>query len=215
MPAPALTFKCNCIKCSRHPNGYEYQTKNLIRKHLLQYGRAMPPDRQEATPGPAHVQAQEDSEQQSHNVHVNVTAIQGIDHDQQQLVDQEATLGATGDNDDDFYLDEGEAGHGSDAFDEYQPQEPEPHIALRIQGPLPGVARPPDRVWTIVLPPDVQTPGSDADDADRPAVVPPAFKERPSVRLAYLHAAIGNVYHHLSSHPHCSSLRLQTSGSRP
>lgn len=46
--------------------------------------------------------------------------------------------------------------------------------------------------------PNVRTPGSDVDDADRPAVVPPAFAEESCVRIAYLQAVIGNVYNHLS-----------------
>jgi hypothetical protein len=36
------------------------------------------------------------------------------------------------------------------------------------------------------------------DEADRPAVVPPAFSEESCVRIAYLQAVIGNIYNHLS-----------------
>ncbi|KAF5380388.1 hypothetical protein D9615_004710 [Tricholomella constricta] len=55
-----------------------------------------------------------------------------------------------------------------------------------------------DRVWRRVELPDVRIPGSDADEVDRPPVVPPAFTEEPCVRLAYLAAVISNVYDHLS-----------------
>ncbi|KAG6882937.1 hypothetical protein C0993_008583 [Termitomyces sp. T159_Od127] len=194
MPAPAPTFKCTCAKCLCHPDGYEYQSRNLITKHISKYGPALPLDRQEANPNRGQTQAQEGLLLESQNELRQVMVTQGLN--------QDMILGAAGNNvnffdDDDFHWNEDElAGHRP-----HQPQElqePELPGALYNQQPHGAAAEPADRVWMLVMPPDVQTPGSDADEEDLPVIVPLAFKERPSVRLAYLRAAIGNVYDHLS-----------------
>ncbi|KAH0584909.1 hypothetical protein H2248_008186 [Termitomyces sp. 'cryptogamus'] len=114
MPAPAPTFKCTCAKCSRHPNGYEYQSRNLITKHMLKYEPALPLDRQEAIPNRGQRQAQEDLLLEPQNELRQETAIQGpLDHDQD--TNQDIILEAAGNNffdDDDFHWNEDElTGH--------------------------------------------------------------------------------------------------------
>ena len=74
----------------------------------------------------------------------------------------------------------------------------EPQVARSDTPAAPGMqtptVNPGDQVWQPVPQVDVSTPGSDADDNDRPALISPAFREKPHIRMTYLQAVINNVY---------------------
>ncbi|KAF8152330.1 hypothetical protein B0H34DRAFT_800787 [Crassisporium funariophilum] len=55
-----------------------------------------------------------------------------------------------------------------------------------------------DIYWRQIGGIDVQTPGSDVNEANRPDIVPRAFSEESCIRIAYLQAVIANVYSHVS-----------------
>ncbi|KAF5384761.1 hypothetical protein D9615_001059 [Tricholomella constricta] len=202
MAGPSTMHKCYCLKCAGHPDGYEFQSKNLLTKHLKRYGlptRAVDPDpkAEEQAPQEPRVRAHQEPAPQEPRVRAHQEPAHqegGTDHDR---------LEPHGDLDLDFFGDgdffENDVGPGfpddDGALGNIDDRSPSPELPHAVPH-VPHV--PLDRVWRRVELPDVRIPGSDTDEVDRPPVVPPAFAEEPCVRLAYLAAVISNVYDHLS-----------------
>jgi len=179
---PAVVFKCQCTKCANHPNGFEYQTRNLITKHQKVYGlektTALPPQRA--------VLLNTMSQNQPHEPQVEPHA---------------------GSRDNPFDENSCPGFHLEDSNDDFLPPF---HLESRHVSPIQPPDRPhappqahhqaqaPDNAFQPVELPAVREAGIDVDQEDKPSFVPPAFAEESCVHMAYLQVVVGKIYNHLT-----------------
>ncbi|KAJ8074366.1 hypothetical protein PM082_015266 [Marasmius tenuissimus] len=182
---------CYCTRCARNAQGFEYQTKRVIRDHRKKHSNSREKEnlpQVKVHSGPETIQEEGVHELRDilGDVDVNVggefgssadwddwddyndTPLQAEDHANQ------IEVPGLPDQEDDSREDE-------DQEDELPPRED--HLPAGRQ----------DTAFEPARDPDVELPATSEDTYQRLA-----FEEKPEVQLAYLHAAMSNVYSGLS-----------------
>ena len=186
--------QCYCQQCSRHSDGFKYQTHQVIAKHRKKYG-----------PGPKAQGYQQlkrvPSIRRPLAPQTNVAEPAGpriVEEHEEYYGEHDPEIQAP----DDLQYDGDQFEGGND---EAHPVEDQPPVAEpQINQELPLIRRqqqqlpPPDQNFVPVDLPEIREPGADQDEGDVPSLVPVAFQEKAEVRYAYLTAVMANVYGNLS-----------------
>ncbi|KAK0429945.1 hypothetical protein EV421DRAFT_1913646 [Armillaria borealis] len=205
---PATQILCPCNHCAKTPLGHDYQSTQLVQKHLKKYSNSRLKSSKATTTSTAEDLA----------VAIGGPASEALDTDSVNPEDghHETQWPAPylQQNSDSGNEDGPRAGDWFDWFndagdeDEYNPTNhlsppampPSPrHSASPVQheenqNSLPACG---DTEFIPVSLPNVQEPQVDSNDGT-PDLRYPAFHEKAHIQLAYLQAAIGNIYNGLS-----------------
>ena len=187
--ASVLQFPCHCAQCIQCAEGFKYQTRQLIRTHLKNYGKA-----------PAQV------EQQYNMPYTRTNGSALTNHLNPNLNPACKNPGSTGTGhasrtndrcyDDDGSEDDFGFNNNYDAND-FLPQLEDKWLpAGNIGAHVHEHHQRPDHNFQPVQPPAVRQPGVNQAQEDQPSLIPPAFKEKPEVWLAYLGAVKSNAFGH-------------------
>ncbi|GBE87684.1 hypothetical protein SCP_1103610 [Sparassis crispa] len=198
----AVRIQCRCARCSLDLLGFKYQSKQVCVKHLKLYGPYTSVPESSQTPNSAPLQP---------TTHHNIaeTGSSSEPRQAEHRIPEDAHLPEPVLTHDDGAVHPGPHGTEDDfeGFDDFQPQDVEPDSQPSrnsSRSPSPYVDPPPapglePDDYHEVLPPDIAIPGSEHDnDDDEPSVIIPAFSEESYIRMAYLHAVMGNTYQNLT-----------------
>ncbi|KAF8148804.1 hypothetical protein B0H34DRAFT_679489 [Crassisporium funariophilum] len=183
------------------PEGFEYQSQDLNRKHLKSYGDSREPqvkavesiskqgsnlsvsghgqdpkDQSIQTPGASSAQPDDTAP-------ISLAESELFVHHELFAVDETLDWEAWKASNDDY------DGNNDQMLEVPQSRAPSPQMPMQAPTVNPG-----DQVWQPVCQIDISTPGSDVDNNNRPALTPPAFRKKPHIRMTYLQAVINNVY---------------------
>lgn len=201
---PATQILCPCNRCAKTPLGYDYQSAQLVKKHLANYGDSRVKASATATQDPDLNESASTEDNNPSAQHRSPSPLQ-------------PAPSLNGDNDIGIRFDSGNDWDDWDWLDiEQEPESADdieqdmynpaslPLSPCRSLSPAPQEQEQPDRFPahgdTEFLPislPDIQEPRVDSADG-APDLSRPAFREKAHIRLAYLQAAVGNVYNGLS-----------------
>ncbi|KAG0700869.1 hypothetical protein DFH29DRAFT_1069958 [Suillus ampliporus] len=189
--------QCYCQQCSRHSDGFKYQTHQVIAKHRKKYGpgpKAQGYQQLKRVPSICRPLAPQTNVAEPAGPHVVEGLIEEYygEHEIQAHDDHELQYNA----------DQFEGGNNEAHPVPELPDHP-PAAEGQINQELPLIRRwqqqlpAPDQNFALVDLPNIREPGADQDEGDAPALVPIAFQEKAEIRYAYLTAVMANVYGNL------------------